>query len=104
MHLCTYEFEGQIQLGLVRGPGIVNLSQALTGALSAHQPMIDLIARWDELKGRVAAQSDARADVALDQVHLLAPVPRPGKVLAIGLNYVEHVNEAIIGEDRKSVV
>lgn len=100
MHLCTYEFEGRIQLGLVRGPGIVNLSQALAGALSAHQPMIDLIARWDELQGQVAALSDAPADVALDQVHLLAPVPRPGKVLAIGLNYVEHVNEAIIGETR----
>lgn len=100
MHLCTYEFEGLTQVGLVHGSGIVNLSQALAGELSAHQPMIDLIARWAELKDRVAALLDAPADVPLEQVHLLAPVPRPGKTLAIGLNYLEHVNENIIGEQR----
>jgi 2-keto-4-pentenoate hydratase/2-oxohepta-3-ene-1,7-dioic acid hydratase in catechol pathway len=43
---------------------------------------------------------DAPADVTLDEVHLQAPIPRPGKALAIGLNYLEHVQEAIIGEQR----
>jgi 2-keto-4-pentenoate hydratase/2-oxohepta-3-ene-1,7-dioic acid hydratase in catechol pathway len=100
MHLCTYEFEGLTQVGLVRGSGIVNLSLALAGELAAHQPMIDLITRWDELKDRVEALADAPADVQLEQVRLLAPVPRPGKTLAIGLNYLEHVNESIIGETR----
>lgn len=100
MHVCTFEFEGQTCVGLVHGSGIVNLSKALPGAFSAHQPMIDLITRWADLKDRVAALMDAPADVTLDQVHLLAPVPRPGKTLAIGLNYVEHVNESIIGESR----
>ena len=104
MHLCSYEFEGQTQVGLVHGSGIVNLSRALAAdpatALSAHQPMIDLITRWPALQGRVAALAEAPADAQLEQVHLLAPVPRPGKVLAIGLNYVDHVNEAIIGQTR----
>ncbi|MFT3858535.1 MAG: fumarylacetoacetate hydrolase family protein [Aquabacterium sp.] len=100
MHLCTYEFEGRIQVGLVRGNGIVNLSRVLEGELSDHQPMIDLIMKWAALKDRVAGMQDVAADVALDQVHLLAPVPRPGKTLAIGLNYLEHVNEQIIGEQR----
>ena len=31
---------------------------------------------------------------ALSEVALLAPVPRPGKVFAIGLNYADHVAEA----------
>ncbi|HEX5357499.1 MAG TPA: fumarylacetoacetate hydrolase family protein [Aquabacterium sp.] len=100
MHLCSYEVDGQVQVGLVHGSGIVNLSKALAGELSAHQPMIDLITRWSALKNRVAALLEAPADVTVDQVHLLAPVPRPGKTLAIGLNYVEHVNENIIGESR----
>jgi 2-keto-4-pentenoate hydratase/2-oxohepta-3-ene-1,7-dioic acid hydratase in catechol pathway len=104
MHLCSYEFEGQTQVGLVHGSGIVNLSRALAldpaTALSAHQPMIDLITRWPVLQGRVAALAEAPADAQLEHVHLLAPVPRPGKVLAIGLNYVDHVNEAIIGQTR----
>lgn len=100
MHLCTYELNGRAQVGLVRASEIINLSQALGPLLSVHQPMIDLIAQWPTLQPRVAALRDAPADALLEQVRLLAPVPRPGKVLAIGLNYVEHVNEAIIGETR----
>jgi 2-keto-4-pentenoate hydratase/2-oxohepta-3-ene-1,7-dioic acid hydratase in catechol pathway len=103
MHLCTYELEGegQARVGLVHGSGIVDIDRALGHVLAPHQPMIDLIARWAELGPRVAALQDAPADLTLDQVHLLAPVPRPGKTLAIGLNYLEHVNEAIIGESRQ---
>lgn len=100
MHLCSYDHEGRTRVGLVQGSGIVDLSRALGGALSAHQPMIDLIANWTELRGHVRALGHVPADVTLDEVRLLAPVPRPGKALAIGLNYLEHVNENIIGERR----
>jgi 2-keto-4-pentenoate hydratase/2-oxohepta-3-ene-1,7-dioic acid hydratase in catechol pathway len=100
MHLCSYEHEGRTRVGLLQGSGIVDLSRALGSALSAHQPMIDLIAQWTELKDHVAALGQVAADVRLDEVRLLAPVPRPGKTLAIGLNYLEHVNENIIGEQR----
>jgi len=34
------------------------------------------------------------AIVALADVHLLAPVPRPGKVICIGLNYRDHAAES----------
>lgn len=100
MHLCSYEHEGRTRVGLVQGSGVVDLSRALGSALSAHQPMIDLIANWAELKDHVSALGQIPADVTLDEVRLLAPVPRPGKTLAIGLNYLEHVNENIIGEKR----
>lgn len=100
MHLCTYEHLGQTHVGWVRGSGIVSLTQALGQALSTHQPMIDLIAHWPQLRSRVQALQDAEPDVSLDQVRLLAPVPRPGKTLAIGLNYLDHVQEAIVGETR----
>ncbi len=100
MHLCTYEHQGQTHVGWVKGSGIVSLTRTLGDALSAHQPMIDLIAQWPQLQPRVLALQDAEPDVLLDQVRLLAPVPRPGKTLAIGLNYLDHVQEAIIGETR----
>jgi 2-keto-4-pentenoate hydratase/2-oxohepta-3-ene-1,7-dioic acid hydratase in catechol pathway len=100
MHLCTYQFEGQNQLGLVHGSGIVNLSRALADVLSTHQPMIDLIAQWDALRDRVVALVESPPDVLLNQVRLLAPVPRPGKALGIGLNYLDHVQERVVGEVR----
>jgi 2-keto-4-pentenoate hydratase/2-oxohepta-3-ene-1,7-dioic acid hydratase in catechol pathway len=34
------------------------------------------------------------APVALDDVRMLAPVPRPGKIVCIGLNYRDHAIEA----------
>ena len=51
---------------------------------------------------RVAADPGRIADEGrpLDKVELLAPVPRPGKIVAIGRNYREHVDEE--GADRPS--
>jgi len=85
---------------------VMDLSAALGSVLSAHQPMIDLIAQWAVLKPRIEALAaavgsvDAPATLPLAAVELLAPIPRPGKSLAIGLNYLEHVQERIVGESR----
>ena len=38
------------------------------------------------LKGRIGAQP-------ISEVNLLAPLPRPTKIIAIGLNYMDHVEE-----------
>jgi 2-keto-4-pentenoate hydratase/2-oxohepta-3-ene-1,7-dioic acid hydratase in catechol pathway len=46
----------------------------------------------DVLAGRADAQPDGRS-WALAEVELLAPVPRPGTIYAIGLNYAKHVEE-----------
>src|SRR3546814_15224192 len=39
-----------------------------------------------------ASQCDER--ISLSSVHLLAPIERPGKFLAIGMNYRKHAEEA----------
>ncbi|MFN3915877.1 MAG: fumarylacetoacetate hydrolase family protein [Aquabacterium sp.] len=110
MQLCTFRHQDRIAVGLVLGGlpdgHVMDLSAALGSVLSAHQPMIDLIAQWAVLKPRVAAlaaaagSADAPATLPLAAVELLAPIPRPGKTLAIGLNYLEHVQERIVGESR----
>jgi len=55
--------------------------------------MIGLIAAWGELSRKVEGTTPA-GDYKLSEVRLLAPVPRPGKVLGIGLNYADHIAEA----------
>jgi len=57
----------------------------------------ELIARWDELCEEVGdvAASPASA-VALNDVRLLAPVPRPRQLLAAPLNYHPHVAEMAV--------
>ncbi|MEM7305585.1 MAG: fumarylacetoacetate hydrolase family protein [Planctomycetota bacterium] len=44
--------------------------------------------------GRLAGLRTAGAVVARGDVTLLAPVPRPGKVICIGLNYKDHAEES----------
>lgn len=110
MQLCTFRHQDRIAVGLVLGGlpdgHVMDLSAALGSVLSAHQPMIDLIAQWAVLKPRIEALAaaigsvDAPATLPLAAVELLAPIPRPGKTLAIGLNYLEHVQERIVGESR----
>jgi 2-keto-4-pentenoate hydratase/2-oxohepta-3-ene-1,7-dioic acid hydratase in catechol pathway len=57
--------------------------------------MIDLIDVWDDARSDVQQVVEHAAHVvALDQVQLLAPIGRPGKVMAMGLNYADHVAEA----------
>ena len=48
----------------------------------------------DRLREALAASpSSPSVGIPLDQLTLLSPVPRPGKVVAIGLNYREHAEE-----------
>ncbi|MEZ5945710.1 MAG: fumarylacetoacetate hydrolase family protein [Hyphomonas sp.] len=56
--------------------------------------MPELIARWDEVKDSLAGRSVSGAGKPLSSVHLHAPVKRPGKIWAIGLNYADHIAES----------
>lgn len=67
------------------------------GELVAGAPKaaIEIIARWDELQSPLAtALAKATGGTPLADAKLAAPVPRPGKILAIGLNYADHVAES----------
>ena len=94
MNLARFDVEGGPRLGLVEGEAVALLSDRIAG-LPAD--MIGLIARWDDFAGQAEAVR-GKADYALTEVRLLAPIRRPGKILAIGLNYADHVAEAGIAK------
>ena len=47
----------------------------------------------DRLRARLDAPG-TRSPIPFEEVRLLAPVPRPGKVVCIGLNYADHAAES----------
>jgi 2-keto-4-pentenoate hydratase/2-oxohepta-3-ene-1,7-dioic acid hydratase in catechol pathway len=49
--------------------------------------------RWDEFR-QWAETVDLSVGSPLDETELEAPVPRPGQIFAIGVNYRDHVEEA----------
>jgi 2-keto-4-pentenoate hydratase/2-oxohepta-3-ene-1,7-dioic acid hydratase in catechol pathway len=90
VRLATYNYKGRTKLGLVENDAIVSISD---GVANAPQTMLELIARWAEFSSLIGKLRGGAADAKVSDVELLAPVPRPGKILAIGLNYREHAEE-----------
>ena len=95
MKLATFEAGAAPQLGAVVADRIVPLNAAAPGLPTE---MIGLIAAWPQVEAQVRQIAEGGADaLALDGVRLLAPIRRPGKIMAIGLNYADHIAESNLG-------
>lgn len=92
MKLATFAGTNGPEIGVVADGMVV----PLRGDPDLPDNMVELISRWPELKAAAKLEVEAaRAGaIPLASVQLCAPVPRPGKILAIGLNYADHVAEA----------
>lgn len=90
MKLVTYSAAAGPRLGAVADGGIVDVSRHVTGTPG---DMIALIRQWDTVKPRLEQAIAGRPDQPLASAKLRAPILRPGKILAIGLNYLDHIEE-----------
>lgn len=89
MRLVTFSVGGPTQVGVTDGRGVANLSARLP---AGPPDMKTLIAVWDEVVEQVRAIDVF--EYPLDAVRLHAPIARPGKIYALGLNYADHLAEA----------
>jgi 2-keto-4-pentenoate hydratase/2-oxohepta-3-ene-1,7-dioic acid hydratase in catechol pathway len=91
MKLVTYSDQNNVKVGAIKGDAVIDLCAhvpALPNEMSAF------IERWNDLRSKVQQVVDkSDPDRALADIVLLAPVTRPGKVMAIGLNYADHIKE-----------
>ncbi len=91
MKLVRYDLGRGAALGVVDGETIVPLAR-----LGDHFPtMLSIVAAGADALRRVedAASADG-STVPLTEARLLCPIERPGKYLAIGMNYRKHLAEA----------
>ncbi|MBS0474213.1 MAG: fumarylacetoacetate hydrolase family protein [Proteobacteria bacterium] len=95
MKLCTYTAQGQTRTGIVVGDRVIDSGVPGT--------MIDLIRDWDALKPQLETRAGAGGGVLLASVRLEAPVQRPGKIFAIGLNYADHIAESKMDTPKQQV-
>jgi 2-keto-4-pentenoate hydratase/2-oxohepta-3-ene-1,7-dioic acid hydratase in catechol pathway len=123
MKLVTYTFRGATRLGAMRADAeVIDLARAgeLAGIripddmlklLAEGEPALDA-ARRALKAGDEFAKSHREQAITLGLLfgtsepgfRLEAPVMRPGKVLAIGLNYRDHANEAGMEIPKRPVV
>jgi 2-keto-4-pentenoate hydratase/2-oxohepta-3-ene-1,7-dioic acid hydratase in catechol pathway len=93
MKIVGFEAERQLRLGVVEGEQVVDL-QAVDPRLPGN--LADVLAKTDgDLKplGDLARKAPASARRPLKGLKFGLPVARPGKVVCLGLNYLEHVKE-----------
>jgi 2-keto-4-pentenoate hydratase/2-oxohepta-3-ene-1,7-dioic acid hydratase in catechol pathway len=79
--------DGGPQCGVVRGEEIVSL----TGA--GFPDLLSVIRGGDAAVSKIAEWLSRGPRLPLSSVRLLAPIPRPPKLLCIGLNYRDHAAE-----------
>jgi 2-keto-4-pentenoate hydratase/2-oxohepta-3-ene-1,7-dioic acid hydratase in catechol pathway len=94
MRLISYQAEGGSRLGVVAGDRTVAADELLPGG---PRTMDELLHVGGDALERLRAAADTAEIQArgrrIDELTLLAPVPRPGKVVAIGRNYPAHAAE-----------
>jgi 2-keto-4-pentenoate hydratase/2-oxohepta-3-ene-1,7-dioic acid hydratase in catechol pathway len=91
VHLITYAKNGASAAGLLKEDGILPLSDlGFSDALSFIAAGEPAIVEAERISGKMSV----KALLPLSGVKLLAPLPRPPKILCVGLNYRDHAREA----------
>jgi acylpyruvate hydrolase len=93
MRLVTCRSGSGEEVAVVDGDDVLAVRDLVS---DAPGDMIGVIAAGEQLRDQLAAalrSAPAGARRPLGSIELLPPVPRPGKVLCLGLNYAAHARE-----------
>jgi 2-keto-4-pentenoate hydratase/2-oxohepta-3-ene-1,7-dioic acid hydratase in catechol pathway len=90
--LCTFSRRDAARVGVVVEDGVVDLAEAAPELPRETSALLAAGAAALDAAANAAARAKRR--LALADVRLAAPILRPPKLLAIGLNYADHVAEA----------
>jgi len=92
MHLVTFTHQGETRLGARVDDFVFDLNRAapnlpsdMLGLLAAGEPAM-------ALARETIQRADAQFQIPATDVTLLAPIPRPGKIICIGHNYHGHTS------------
>ena len=94
MKLVTYSKEGSALCGVMTENGIIDITSNWEGT---HTPesILEILQRGPECLAKVSEMAHSlEAIVPTDSFSLMAPIPWPGKIIALAGNYSEHIKEA----------
>jgi len=102
MKLVTFTHRGSTRIGVADGDQVVDLSSA---APELPTEMVALLEAGDAaLDAARAAAAGESVSIPLAEVHLESPVLRPPKILAVGLNYADHIAETGLDTPKVPVI
>ena len=84
-------FFDDFKLGVLNGDRVVDVSDVVKDILHTdpHNLINGLIQRFDQYRGRLEEAAHAAPGIAVGQVHLRPPLPKPGKLICMAVNYME---------------
>lgn len=88
MKLATYELGGRSEIGIVEGEEMIRLSPALPAQVRSMSDLIRALSLAE-----IKDQADGSERVPLSALAFDVPVPDPGKIVCVGLNYEDHRKE-----------
>ena len=88
MKICYFN---DYRLGVIKGDQVVDVTDAVKDIphLDSRDLIIGLIAKWDSCKARVEKAAADGKGVPLSGVKLRPPVPKPGNIVCMAVNYME---------------
>lgn len=94
MKLVTYLRDGSASCGVLTDRGVVDIPSAWKST-NPPKSVKEILERGPSCLDQVRQLADSTTQATpLESVKLLAPIPRPGKILALAGNYSEHIKEA----------
>jgi len=95
MKLVTFIHDHETRVGAVVDDAVVDCKNIAEIPATMIEFLASGEAGLDAMQRQIAVSKNR---LALSEVKLLAPIPRPGKYLAISLNYADHIAET--GKDK----
>jgi 2-keto-4-pentenoate hydratase/2-oxohepta-3-ene-1,7-dioic acid hydratase in catechol pathway len=86
MRLVSFEQGGRIRPGVVKGDKVIDLSSL------GYDSLLQLIEAGPEAQRKLES-IDGSGGIPLNEVRLKAPIPKPRKLICVGLNYRDHAEE-----------
>ena len=97
MRIVSYDFEDERDYGfLIQGDSVIPrdflesaLGMSLPKDVRGLLPDRELVELIESVLGKIPVES-----ISLEELHLGPPIPNPGKIICLGLNYLDHALEA----------
>ena len=88
MKLCYFN---DYRLGVIKGDNVIDITDAVKDIphIDSRDLILGLIAHWDTYKAKVEKAAAERNGVPLTGVRLRPPVPKPGNIVCMAVNYME---------------
>jgi 2-keto-4-pentenoate hydratase/2-oxohepta-3-ene-1,7-dioic acid hydratase in catechol pathway len=91
MKLATFTHDGTTRIGLVAGDDVLDLAAARP---ELPRDMLGFLQAGEAARAGASHAAPEAPRIPLAEVSLEAPITRPPKFLAVGLNYADHVAES----------